>query len=190
MGLSRTKTALLVVDAQESFKARGNQFWESGGPKDFEHQITTLVNGFRRKGQPIFFILHTDADPGFSKDSPDFRVMDCLALQDTEPVIIKQAHNAFTGTPLLPLLLRAGITRVAVCGIRTEQCCETTARVASDLGFDVDYVTRATRTFPLAHPLTGETLTVEQIQTRTEMVLHNRFARIATVEQTLESLGK
>lgn len=42
------KTALIVVDAQESFKARGDAFWESGGPKDFEDNIKSLVTGFRK----------------------------------------------------------------------------------------------------------------------------------------------
>ena len=180
------KTALLVVDAQESFKARGEAFWKTRGPADFERQIKSLVTGFRKAGQPVYFILHTDKDPGFSMDSPFFRVMDFLEYQPGEPLLIKQVHNAFTSTPLLPMLLQKGITRVVICGIRTEQCCETTARVASDLGFDVDYVTSATLTFPLTHPFTGEVMTVEQIQKRTEMVLHNRFARIATVQEVLQ----
>jgi nicotinamidase-related amidase len=38
------------------------------------------------------------------------------------------------------------VREVVICGIRTEQCCETTARVASDLGFDVTFVTDATAT--------------------------------------------
>jgi DNA-binding CsgD family transcriptional regulator len=37
-----------------------------------------------------------------------------------------------------------------VCGIRTEQCCETTARVAFDLGYHVTFVTEATATSPIA----------------------------------------
>lgn len=185
---ARKKTALLVVDAQESFKARGEAFWSSRGPEGFENHILALVTGFRKAELPVVFILHTDNDPGFSTDSPYFRVMDFLNHDPGEPVLIKQVHNAFTGTHLLPLLIKRGITRVVICGIRTEQCCETTARVASDLGFEVDYVTQATLTFPLAHPVTGKILTVEEIQARTETVLHNRFARIATVDQILKDL--
>ena len=37
-----------------------------------------------------------------------------------------------------------------MCGIRTEQCCETTARVAFDLGYHVTFVTEATATSPIA----------------------------------------
>ena len=192
MTLDKTdkKTALVVVDAQESFKARGDIFWKTRGPEGFEQNIKALVNGFRQYGQPVFFILHTDNDPGFSMDSPFFRVLDFLERRLEEPVIIKHVHNAFTGTHLLPMLIKEGITRLAVCGIRTEQCCETTTRVASDLGFEVDFITQATLTFPLEHPVTGKTLTVEQIQVRTETVLHNRFARIATVDQVLKDIEK
>jgi len=181
-------TALIVVDVQESFKARGEDFWESRGPRDFEQNIKSLVTGFRKAGQPIYFILHEDEDPGFSMDSPFFRVMDFLEYQPGEPLLVKKVHNSFTGTNLLPMLIRNGITRVVICGIRTEQCCETTARVASDLGFEVDYVTQATLTFPLSHPFTNEKMTVQQIQARTEMVLHQRFARIATVQDVLQSI--
>ncbi len=182
------KTALIVVDVQESFKARGEAFWKTRGPRDFEQNINALVAGFRKADHPIYFILHTDKDPGFAMDSPFFRVMDFLEYQPKEPLLIKHVHNSFTGTNLLPMLLRNSITRVVICGIRTEQCCETTARVASDLGFQVDYVTQATLTFPLSHPFTNETMTVQQIQTRTEMVLHKRFARIATVQEVLQSI--
>ena len=188
--ITSPQTALLVVDAQESFKARGTEFWNTRGPMEFEHHIKNLVTGFREMNQPVFFILHTDNDPGFSTHSTFFKVMDFMEYQPHEPLIIKQTHNAFTSTPLLPMLLEKGITKVAICGIRTEQCCETTARVASDLGFDVAFITQATLTFPISHPATGQILTVEQIQARTETVLHNRFARIATVDQILRDIHR
>ncbi|WDP90025.1 MAG: isochorismatase family protein [Desulfobacter sp.] len=187
---NKKKTALIVVDAQESFKAPRDGLWERRGPAGFEHHIQALVTGFRKAGRPVYFILHTDRDPGFAADSPYFRVMDFLEHQPNEPLLVKQVHNSFTGTHLLPLLIQEGITRVAICGIRTEQCCETTARVASDLGFEVDFVTQATLTFPLSHPNTGKLLTVEEIQERTETVLHGRFARIATVQEALNGLGE
>jgi len=42
--------------------------------------------------------------------------------------------------------------RLIVAGISTEQCCETTARHASDEGFEVDYVGEATLTFAMQAP--------------------------------------
>ncbi len=66
---------------------------------------------------------------------------------------------------------------LVVCGIRTEQCVETTARVGSDLGYGVVFVTDATTTHPIG------ALGAEAIVERTEAVLRDRFARIATVAE-------
>ena len=74
-----------------------------------------------------------------------------------------------------------------VSRIRTEQCCETTTRHASDLGFQVDYVMDATLTFDMMQP-DGSPLCAADIKARTATVLADRFARIASVEQALESL--
>ena len=81
----------------------------------------------------------------------------------------------------------------SICGIRTEQCCETTARVASDLGYQVTFVTEATATNPIAHrdaprrprPSTSCWPTRARcppsaIIERTEYALAGRFATIAT----------
>ena len=71
-----------------------------------------------------------------------------------------------------------------VSGIRTEQCCETTTRHASDLGFSVDYVTEATLTFPMT-AADGRVFSAADLRARTELVLADRFARIATVDDAL-----
>ena len=91
-------------------------------------------------------------------------------------------HSAFfgtaaDGTALEPWLRARGITELLITGIRTEQCCETTARHASDLGFEVRYVTDATLTFPM-HTLAGRAVSTAEIRERTEMVLDGRFARV------------
>ena len=44
------------------------------------------------------------------------------------------------------------IGEVIVSGIRTEQCCETTSRHASDAGFKVIFPTDATLTFAMQSP--------------------------------------
>ena len=100
----------------------------------------------------------------------------------------KHVHNAFTDTGLDVWLRRHGVQRLIISGIRTEQCCETTARVGSDLGYAVDFVSEATLTFPMTHQGTGQVFSAQDITTRTELVLANRFARIVTVDTCLSSL--
>jgi Isochorismatase family len=118
-----------------------------------------------------------------------------------EPQLTKTSHNAFTTTNLQQLLTQQGITEVIVCGIRTEQCCETTARVASDLGYQVTFVTEATATSPIAHRDAPPDQTVEQLLAdprtlpagavieRTEYALAGRFATIATIAEVTGQAG-
>jgi nicotinamidase-related amidase len=71
-----------------------------------------------------------------------------------------------------------------VSGIRTEQCCETTTRHASDLGWTVDFVLEATLTFDMLQP-DGQPLSAADIKARTATVLAGRFATVCTVTQAL-----
>jgi nicotinamidase-related amidase len=77
------------------------------------------------------------------------------------------------------------VGEVLVTGIRTEQCCETTTRHASDLGFKVRYVTDATLTFPMKSRA-GREFSSAEIRERTELVLDGRFARVVTTADALD----
>jgi nicotinamidase-related amidase len=174
-------TALLVIDIQDSFKIDPAR-WASRNNPAFEENVTALIGAFREASLPIFFVLHNDSDPGFRPGDPEVRLMDFLDRRESDPLLTKNTRNAFTSTDLQQRLDAIGVRRLVVTGISTEQCCETTTRVAADLGYDVDFVTEATATFPIG------TLTTEQIVERTEAVLNKRFARIATVAGVKEEL--
>jgi nicotinamidase-related amidase len=182
------RSALLVVDIQDSFKATSR--WELRNNPRFEENVDRLIQAWRGAGLPVIFVLHTDPDPGFETTSPFFKLMDFLKPEPGEPVILKNTRNAFTSTNLQEMLREKGVERLVVTGISTEQCCETTTRVAADLGFDVDFVTEATRTFPITDEATGEVLSTDEIVRRTEMVLRGRFARIATVDGLVKELAE
>ena len=175
-----TESALFVIDAQDSFKA-GDR-WQRRDNKEFENNVGELIRVYREHGLPVIYFLHTDDDPGFEKTSPHYKLMNFLSPRESEPVIHKNTRNVFTSTGLSELLMEKGVRRVVITGIQMEQCCETSARVAADLGYAVDFVTEATMTFPIPnHDQPGQELDVEAIRERTEYVLRRRFARIATV---------
>lgn len=174
------ESALLVIDAQDSFKA--NDRWQRRDNKDFEKNVARLVTLYREHRLPVIYFLHSDEDPGFERSSPHYKLMDFLSPRDSEPVIHKDTRNVFTSTGLSALLMEKGVRRVVITGIQMEQCCETSARVAADLGYSVDFVIEATMTFPIPnHDNPGQELGVEAIRERTEYALRRRFARIATV---------
>ena len=101
----------------------------------------------------MVWVLHTEpgSDTPFDPASGHVHPMDGLARAAGEPVVRKTSVNAFTSTNLAQLLTRRGIRDLVVCGIQTEQCCETTTRVASDLGYEVTFAIDATATFPIQH---------------------------------------
>lgn len=174
-------TALLVIDIQDSFKISPARWATRSNPR-FEQNVTELIRTFRDASLPVIFVLHNDSDPGFRPGDPEVRLMDFLDRHDDEPLIVKNTRNAFTSTDLQARLDALGVRKVVVSGISTEQCCETTTRVAADLGYDVDFVTEATATFPIG------TLSTDAIIERTEAVLDKRFARVTTVEGVKERL--
>ncbi len=175
------RTALLVIDVQQSFRQR-DYYSDDGMPAFFE-RTGRLVAGFEAAGMPVVRVLHVDPDGPFSKASGFVVPMPELAFEPAA-TFEKDAHSALVGTGLARWLTTHGIERLVVCGIRTEQCCETTTRHASDLGYAVDYVTEATMTWPMT-TAAGRTVPADEIRERTELVLAGRFATIATVDEAL-----
>lgn len=186
--VSMKDAALLVIDIQNSFSAR--PLWLRRSTPDFEKNVTRLIAAFREAEQPVIYFLHSDGDPGFEFNGPHYRLMEFLDRRDDEPLLHKTSANAFTSTGLLRMLLQLGVRRLVISGIRTEQCCETTARLASDLGFEVDFVTEATMTFPETENAdgSGRVISNEEVIERTEFALRRRFARIATVKEIEDEL--
>ncbi|MFE1291069.1 cysteine hydrolase family protein [Streptomyces sp. NPDC058751] len=187
--------ALIVIDVQESFRA--HPLWETISNPKITHQVDRLVRLARRAGDTVVWVLHSDPGSGgvFDPALGHVRLMDELRREDGEPLVHKTSHNAFTTTNLQQLLTERGVRELTVCGIRTEQCVETTTRLASDLGYRVTFVTDATATNPVPHrdapagQSTAElladprTLGADEIIRRTEYALAGRFATIATVDE-------
>lgn len=179
--MSSSHTALLVIDVQESF--RHTPYFEESGLATYLEKQQGLIDGAKAAGIPVVQIFHVDGDRAFSKDSGYVRTLEGVEIAP-DVTFHKNRHSAFAGTGLEIWLTQKGINRLIVSGIRTEQCCETTTRHASDLGYSVDYVTEATLTFPMTHA-SGTVFSADDIRKRTELVLAGRFARIATVNDAL-----
>jgi nicotinamidase-related amidase len=187
--------ALLVIDVQESFRQR--PLWQAISNPRIADDVARLVDGVRASDDLVVWILHAEPGTGgpFDPVSGHVRFIGPLAPRAGEPLFTKTSHNAFTTTGLQQLLTQRGVTELVICGIRTEQCCETTARVASDLGYQVTFVTEATATNPIAHRdappdqtvaellADPRTLPASAVLERTEYALAGRFATIATIEE-------
>lgn len=180
------QTAILLIDVQESFRAR--PYWSDAEAPAFFKRTNALLAGAQARGIPAIQVFHTDGpnrtDNPFSNASGLIKPLVELKPFDAALVVEKHRHSALVGTGLTVWLHQYGIRRLIVAGIRTEQCCETTTRHASDEGWEVDYVTEATLTFDM-QTSSGQTLGAAAIRERTETVLAGRFATICTVEEAL-----
>src|ERR1700758_802026 len=174
--MSHSDTALIVVDIQESFRHR--PYWNEADVQAFLERAQALIDGAKARGIPVVQVFHVEDEGAFSFASGNVRTMTGLSIAP-DVVFHKRSHSALVGSGLDVWLVRHGIRRLIVCGIRTEQCCETTTRHASDVGYAVDYVGEATLTFAMIDRH-GQRWTPAQIRARTELVLDERFARIAT----------
>jgi len=179
--MSVSATALIVVDAQESFRHR--PYWTADDASAYLARQQALIDGAKARGIPVVQIFHVEDEGAFSFASGYVKAMEGLSIEP-DVTFHKRCHSALIGSGLDVWLVQHGIRRVIVSGIRTEQCCETTTRHASDLGYAVDYVGEATLTFPMTGR-DGRRWTPAEIRARTELVLDDRFARIATVEEAL-----
>lgn len=181
------QTALLLIDVQQSFRHR--PYWRDAEADDFLAKTNALLQGAMARGIPVVRVYHVDgpdvADNPFATASGHVRPLDGLAPFDAALTVEKHRHSALIGSGLPVWLHQQGIRRLIVAGIRTEQCCETTTRHASDEGWEVDYVTEATLTFDMTTP-SGAVLGAQAIRERTETVLAGRFATICNVEQALQ----
>ena len=175
-------TALLVIDAQESFRQRAN--WQEIDSPTYLRNQQALIDGAKARGWKIVRVLHAEPEGLFSLASGFVTPISDLKLDKPDLEFIKWRHSAFVGSPLEVFLIENGIRRIVISGIRSEQCCETTTRHGSDLGWQVDYVTEATHTMPLTDA-TGKSWTVEEIKARTAAVLDGRFARVCTIAEAL-----
>src|SRR4051812_184133 len=146
MSSLRTDTALVVIDVQESFRSR--PYWNAAELPAYLDKQQQLIDGAQARSIPVLQVFHVEDSGPFSLLSGNVVTMAGLAFKPTA-VFYKRSHSALIGSGLDVWLIRHGIRRLIVSGLRTEQCCETTTRHASDLGFEVDYVTEATLTFAM-----------------------------------------
>ena len=178
-------TAVLVIDVQESFRVRDS--WADVSAPDIAERVARLVAHARQAEQEVIWVLHSEPGTGgaFDPEQGHVRLMAGLVPRGDEMVITKTSHNAFTSTNLGQHLTSRGVGEVVVAGIRTEQCCETTARLASDLGYRVQFVLDATATMPLPQWDGSGTISTADVISRTASALQGRFAEVVTLADVL-----
>lgn len=181
------KPLLLVVDVQTGF--RDVEYWGSPANPEVLTKTQQLVEFFRSKELPIAVVKHNSKNPNspLHSGSPGNKLEPFLDGV-REVVIQKSVNSAFYGSPdLQHWLTDRGYRRLIICGITTNFCCETTARMAGNLGYQVDFVLDATTAFDGKTPA-GQAIPGTQIMQMTAANLHEEFARVINTADLLAEL--
>jgi nicotinamidase-related amidase len=181
-----TKNALIVIDVQNGFDQL--DYWGPRNNPACEDNIRALLSHWRSEGQPVVLVRHDSVGansplrPGQSGN--DFK----SGIDGPHDLLIsKQVNSAFYGTPDLNAWLKeSSIDAVTICGITTNHCCETTARMAGNLGYDVTFVLDATHTND-RKDVEGKIISAAEIARVTGANLHGEFATVRSTAEVLSN---
>lgn len=176
---------LLVIDVQKGFDDAA--FWGRRDNHAAEDNIGALIRRWEGTGRPVVVVRHdsTTGSP-LRTGGPGNALKDVVAGTEPALLVTKQVNSAFYGTPDLHAWLRErGARQLVITGIQTNMCCETTARMAGNLGYEVLFALDATHTFDLAGP-DGAVTSAEDLSRATATNLHGgRFARVVRTADLL-----
>jgi nicotinamidase-related amidase len=152
-----------------------------------EQNVGRLLRAWRERRLPVVFVRH-DSDEEGSPLAAGTRGNRLKVDGEPDLLVTKRVHSAFYGRPDLDRWLQdQGISHLAICGIATDHCCETTARMAGDLGYETELVLDATRAFDRRTP-DGVNIPAEEVAQRTAASLHEEFCLVLSTEQLLAEL--
>lgn len=177
-------TALIIVDVQQGFD--NSAFWGPRNTPKAEQNIARLVATWQGSGRPIVMVQHDSVTPHspLHPANPGNALKPFLRDVDPALSIRKTVNSSFYSTPDLHAWLEeAGISQLVICGIQTNMCVETTARMAGNLGYDTIVALDACHTFDLAGP-GGTVLSADELTRATATNLHGGgFARVVSTKE-------
>jgi nicotinamidase-related amidase len=178
---SADSAALLLIDVQRGFD---DPVWGTRNNPDCEANIARLLAHWQERGGPVVFVRHNSVEPdSVLHPSRPGNALQPIIKGDPDVVVTKEVNSAFLGTPRLEAWLRdRGIKEIVVAGIQTNMCCETTARMGGNLGFDVAFVLDATYTFDLPDPINGGRIDADTLARVTAANLQDEFATVVATD--------
>lgn len=189
MTLERSRSALLVVDMQEFFLDPGSPTFTCGGIAILP-TVKRLIDAFRGAGRPVIYTRHVHHPGGLDagimgwwwegmcrEGSPESAIHPSIAPLPGEKVVDKHRYSAFYNTDLETILRCLAVEEIAIAGIMTNMCCESTARDAYYRDYRVHFPADATGSIN------------EEMHLASLLNLSFGFAYVTTAEEIVRQLG-
>ncbi|MCJ1416487.1 hypothetical protein MMC32_002825 [Xylographa parallela] len=133
---SPSDSALVIIDAQQEYASGLLKVTNASASSA---AIKALLEKYRAAGGAIVHIHHETPEgaPVFTQGKAVSEPMKGLEPREGEKVIWKKQPGSYAGTDLQTWLDGRGVRKVALVGYMAHVCVSTTARQASELGYDV-----------------------------------------------------
>jgi len=180
------KRALLVIDVQnEYFTGRLPIAYPAGSLTN----VLSAMDAARTHVLPVVAIQHASPQPDaavFRKGSKEWELHPEVAARPRDVLIHKSLPGSFTGTELETFLCERGVRTVVIAGYMTQMCCDTTARQAMHLGFEVEFLSDATGTLAIKNDA-GE-VSAEELHRAILVTQQMRFSRVMKTSDWIKQL--
>lgn len=177
--------ALIVIDQQQGI------LQPRLGPRNnpaAEERIAELLQYWRDQGWPVVHVQHLSrsSESVFWPGQSGVEFQERFRPLPGEWLIQKEVPDAFCATGLQDRLQAAGVSRLVIVGVSTNNSVEATARSAGNLGFVTWVVEDGCYTFDKADYF-GQLRTAQEVHA---MSLGNLHGEYATVLSAAEVLGR
>lgn len=180
------KRVLLVIDVQnEYFTGKLPVTY----PEDSFQNIIKAIDFANENRIPVIPIKHSKLEKDavtFKKGSKEHKIHKEVLKRDYAKIIEKNLPGSFTGTELESYLDKKDIDTVVICGYMTQMCCDTTARQAMHLGFNVEFLSDATGTLDISNSA-GE-ISAEELHKAILITQAMIFSKVMTTEEWINNI--
>lgn len=165
--MKNMKNVLLVIDVQyEYFTGKLPVTY----PEDSFQNILKAIDCANKNEIPVILIQHANTPclllqnqrfckhtklgenaATFKKGSHEHDIHEEVLKKDYDLIIEKNLPGSFTGTELGSWLKKHNINTVTICGYMTQMCCDTTARQAMHMDYNVEFLSDATGTLDISN---------------------------------------
>lgn len=179
-----TQAALIVIDVQQGFE--DSEFWGQRDNPAAEANIVNLMDAWDAVGAPLVIVQHASLRPSpLLAGTAGYELKPVVAGRRHDLLVTKHVNSAFYGdVDLHAWLTEQGISEIILCGIQTNMCVETTARMGGNLGYSVTVALDACHTFDAVGPFGAMTATELSRATATSLSA-GRFAAIESSETVI-----
>jgi len=178
---------LLVIDVQNEYFV---------GKLPITYPANTLPNILRAMdaaqiaGVPVIVVQHAAPQPDssvFRRGSLEWQLRSEVAVRPRAALIHKHLPGSFTGTDLEQWLHDRQIDTITISGYMTQMCCDTTARQALHLGFEVEFLSDATGTLDITNE--AGAITGEQLHHAILITQQMRFSQVMPTERWISTIN-